>query len=51
MDWIAWAIIGVIILIACVVCSAAMEGVRYRREIWDEFHHPPDSEVKQDEQH
>jgi protein-S-isoprenylcysteine O-methyltransferase Ste14 len=49
MNWIAWAIIGVILLIALVILYAALAEEKRRRAYWDEYRHPPDSEVEQDE--
>lgn len=50
MNWIVWAVLGVIVILALLLLSAAIDAEKYRRELWDEFWHPPDSEVKSDEQ-
>lgn len=50
MNWIGWAVVIIIVLIGYAIISAVWDDVKYDREIWDEFRHPPDSEVKQDEQ-
>lgn len=52
MNWIVWAVLAVIAIIFLVIIGAALDEERRKRALWDEFWHPPDSEVKDDdEQH
>lgn len=51
MGWIGWAVVGIIVLLACVIISAAWDDMKYNRELIDEYRHPPDSEVENNNEH
>jgi len=52
MNWIGWTILIAIALLFLVIAYAALNEERRKRALWDEYWHPPDSEVKDDdEQH
>lgn len=45
MAWIGWAVVALLAIIALLIIGAALDDERRKRAIWDEYLHPPDSEV------
>jgi hypothetical protein len=45
MAWIGWAVVALLAIIALLIIGAALDDERRKRALWDEYLHPPDSEV------
>ena len=45
MNWIVWAVLAVIAIIFLVIIGAALDDEKRKRARWEEYLHPPDSEV------
>lgn len=50
MDFVGWIILGVIVAFVLTVVVAGIQHERRKAALWDEYYHPPDSEVAEDEQ-